>query len=114
MQVAFASEPSRNPKCPHTFYFNFDGASFSTVEEAILPADVMLSMLFIYSLDAILAIDQSQGVLQIQMTRVRFKMRINRECSESNRNWPYWYRNRIGSVEPVFRYIEPNRYSSSI
>ena len=58
LQVAFASEPSRNPNCSHTFDFNFDGASFSVVEEAILPADVMLSMLFIHSLDAILAIDQ--------------------------------------------------------
>ncbi|KAH3752282.1 hypothetical protein DPMN_186898 [Dreissena polymorpha] len=40
-------------------------------------------------------------------------MRIDRDCSESNRNWPYWYRNRIGGVEPVFRCIEPNPYSST-
>ncbi|KAH3838939.1 hypothetical protein DPMN_112356 [Dreissena polymorpha] len=41
-------------------------------------------------------------------------MRINRDCSESNRNWPYWYRNRIGGAEPVCRCIEPNRYSSTV
>ena len=67
LQVAFASEPSRNPKCSHTLNVNFDGASFGVVEEAILPADLMLSMLFIHSLDAILAIDLPQDVLQ--MTR---------------------------------------------
>ena len=108
-----------NPRCSKYFYFNFDGASFSVVEEAILTARVMLSMLFIHSLDAKLAIDQSQDVLQMsrkfrrRIWKVRLKMRINRDCSESNRNWPYWYRNRIGGVEPVFRCIEPNRYSSS-